>query len=74
MNNRVIAILRSNEKRVSNQITKLREKLWYEEDINSIRKKLQQCDITPLSKEEKKERYELLRSRLREYCLYGADG
>ena len=55
MNNRVIAILRSNEKRVSNQITKLREKLWYEEDINSIRKKLQQCDITPLSKEEKKE-------------------
>ncbi len=26
------------------------------------------------SKKEKKERYELLRSRLREYCLYGADG
>lgn len=55
MNNSVIAILRSNEKRVSNQLTKLRERLWYEEDINNIRKKLQQCEITPLSQEQKKE-------------------
>lgn len=55
MNNSVIAILRSNEKRISNQITKLRERLWYEEDINSIRKKLRQCDVTPLTQEQKKE-------------------
>ena len=55
MNKSVIAILRSNEKRVSNQITKLRERLWYEEDINSIRKKLLQCEVTPLSQEQKKE-------------------
>lgn len=55
MNNNVIAILRSNEKRISNQITKLRERLWYEEDINNIRKKLRQCDVTPLTQEQKKE-------------------
>ena len=55
MNKSVIAILRSNEKRISNQITKLRERLWYEEDINNIRKKLRQCDVTPLTQEQKKE-------------------
>ena len=55
MNNNVIAILRNNEKRISNQITKLRERLWYEEDINNIRKKLLQCEGTPLSQEQKKE-------------------
>lgn len=55
MNNNVIAILRNNEKRISNQITKLRERLWYEEDINNIRKKLLQCEGAPLSQEQKKE-------------------
>ena len=55
MDSRIIAIRRSKEKRVSERMTQLREKLWYEEDINNIKKKLQQCDVTPLSQGQKKE-------------------
>lgn len=55
MNSRIIALKRSKEQRVSERMTQLREKLWYKEDINSIKKKLQQCNVTPLSQEQKKE-------------------
>lgn len=55
MDSRIIAIRHSREKRVSERMTRLREKLWYEEDINNIKKKLQQCDVTPLSQDQKME-------------------
>lgn len=34
-------------------MTSLREKLWYEEDINNIKEKLSQCDVVPLSTAQK---------------------
>ncbi len=55
MNSRIIEIKRNAENSISARITQLREKLWYEEDINNIKKKLQQCEVTPLSQEQKKE-------------------
>ena len=36
-------------------MTSLREKLWFEEDINNIKEKISQCDISPLSDAQKKE-------------------
>ena len=36
-------------------MTRLREKLWYEKDINGIKQKLTQCDVTPLSPAQKKD-------------------
>lgn len=36
-------------------MTALREKLWFEEDINIIKGKLSRCDVTPLSDTQKKE-------------------
>ena len=30
-------------------MTSLREKLWYEEDINNIKEKISQCDVVKLS-------------------------
>lgn len=36
-------------------MTRLRERLWYESDINDIRHKLTQCDVTPLSDGQKKD-------------------
>ena len=55
MNANVIHLFRKCEKETSSVCTKLREKLWYEEDINNIKRKLQQCDVTPLSAGQKKD-------------------
>lgn len=55
MNNRIISYGRSFEKRVSQRMTSLREKLWFEEDINSIKKKLEKCDINPLTAGQQKD-------------------
>ncbi len=55
MNNRIISYEHVGEEWISEKMTKLREKLWYKEDVNTIKKKLQQCDVTPLSQEQKKE-------------------
>ena len=55
MNTRTIGIIRIFERKIHASMTSLREKLWYEEDVNSIKNKLAQCDVTPLSKAQKKE-------------------
>lgn len=41
--------LRRFERNVHSAMTSLREKLWYEEDINNIKEKLSQCDVVQLS-------------------------
>lgn len=55
MNSNLIAALRRMEVNTSTRMTGLREKLWYKEDVNNIKKKLQKCDIKPLSKGQKKD-------------------
>ena len=55
MNTRTIGIIRVFERKIHASMTSLRERLWYEEDINSIKKKLAQCDVSPLSKVQKDE-------------------
>lgn len=55
MHSKIIFYERLFEKSFSEKLTNLREKLWYEEDVNKIKKKLLQCDVTPLSSEQKKE-------------------
>lgn len=55
MNSKIIAYERLFENRVSERMTSLREKLWYEEDVNSIKNKLRQCDVTPLTDTQKNE-------------------
>lgn len=55
MNTKTISILRVFERKIHASMTSLREKLWYEEDINSIKNKLAQCEVSPLSKAQKDE-------------------
>lgn len=55
MKKRIISYEHSFESRISSRMTRLREKLWYEEDVNNIKSKLQKCEVTPLSSEQKKE-------------------
>lgn len=43
------------EGKIHNSMTSLREKLWYEEDINNIKAKLSQCGHSPLSDAQNKE-------------------
>ena len=49
MNNKFISVARNFESRVSEHMTKLRERLWYERDVNSIKGKLLQCERNPLT-------------------------
>ena len=55
MNALTISLLRIIERKTHASMTSLREKLWYEEDINSIKNKLTQCDVASLSKAQKNE-------------------
>ncbi|MDO5316133.1 MAG: sugar-transfer associated ATP-grasp domain-containing protein [bacterium] len=49
MNKNVINLCYGFEAKTHKAMTCLREKLWYEADINSIKHKLKQCDAVPLS-------------------------
>jgi hypothetical protein len=42
------------ERKVHYAMTSLREKLWFEEDINNIKTKLSQCETSPLTESQKK--------------------
>ncbi len=55
MKNFLLAKKRGVERRITDWMTSYREKLWYEEDVASIRSKMAQCDLNPLTKEQKKE-------------------
>ena len=53
--NSIIHAKRILERRISDRMTLLREKLWYEEDIVNIKQKLSQCETVPLTTGQKKE-------------------
>lgn len=52
MNNKTISFARKFEISASERLTKLRERLWYEQDVNSIKGKLLQCERNPLTKDQ----------------------
>lgn len=49
MRKSTIKRLRRFERNIHTVTTSLREKLWYEEDINNIKEKLSQCDVVKMS-------------------------
>ena len=53
MNDRMISFCYGIETKTHEVMTNLRKKLWYESDINSIKQKLEQCDIVPLTSAQK---------------------
>lgn len=55
MNKRTISFYYGLETKAHEVMTRLRERLWYETDVNGIKKKLAQCDVTPLSVAQKKD-------------------
>lgn len=55
MNNVTIRGTRALEQKVHRAMTSLRERLWFEEDINKIKKKLSQCDVSTLTVSQKKD-------------------
>ena len=55
MQSRTIDLCYSFETKMHSAMTSLREKLWQEVDINSIKQKLAQCDVKPLSSAQKRE-------------------
>lgn len=55
MNKFFVGKKRGLERRITNYMTSFRERLWYQEDLAGFREKKAQCEITPLSKSQKKE-------------------
>lgn len=55
MNTKLISFCYGIETKTHDVMTRLRERLWYETDINSIKKKLAQCEVIPLSDVQKKD-------------------
>lgn len=43
------------EGKMHHVLTRIRERMWYEDDINGMKRKLAQCDITPLSEAQKQD-------------------
>ena len=48
-----ITIGRKIENKLDYELLSFRKKLWYNDDISSIKKKLQQCEVVPLTKTQK---------------------
>ena len=55
MKKKTISFYYGLETKAHEVMTRLRERLWYETDVNGIRKKLAQCEVTPLSAAQKKD-------------------
>lgn len=55
MQSKTIDLCYSFEAKMHRAMTSLRERLWQEVDIKSIKKKLAQCDVKPLSSAQKRE-------------------
>lgn len=55
MNQNIVTRIQILEQRVHNLCTSTREKMWYQEDINNIKKKLKQCEVNPLTESQKRD-------------------
>lgn len=55
MKKRTISLLYGVETKTHEMMTRLREKLWYEQDIIGIKQKLSQCEVTHVSEAQKKD-------------------